>query len=164
MHPGFEDYLHDESRKTGQAEHILFPKAENEVQNGLSSALVIRESITIQGARTGITGGAVPAGGLILNLSRMDRLQGLRRSPDGTHYLLSVQPGVVLSTLRAHLQQRDFDLSCWGPGSLSVFELFKKEPPHFFTPDPTETTATLGGMIACNASGARSFLYGPTRR
>lgn len=34
----------------------------------------------------------------------------------------------------------------------------------FFPPDPTETTASIGGMVACNASGARSFYYGPTRK
>jgi D-lactate dehydrogenase (cytochrome) len=33
----------------------------------------------------------------------------------------------------------------------------------FFAPDPTETSASLGGMAASNASGACSFAYGPTR-
>jgi D-lactate dehydrogenase (cytochrome) len=34
----------------------------------------------------------------------------------------------------------------------------------FFPPDPTESTATLGGMASTNASGARSLAYGPMRR
>ncbi len=34
----------------------------------------------------------------------------------------------------------------------------------FYAPDPTETWAALGGTIATNASGSRSFLYGSTRR
>ena len=34
----------------------------------------------------------------------------------------------------------------------------------FYPPDPTETTAQLGGTIATNASGARSFRFGPTRQ
>jgi len=33
-----------------------------------------------------------------------------------------------------------------------------------FPPDPTERSATLGGMASCNASGARTLFYGPTRR
>src|SRR5262249_61545949 len=33
-----------------------------------------------------------------------------------------------------------------------------------YPPDPTETGASIGGNIACNASGSRSFLYGPTGR
>ncbi|MEC7946536.1 MAG: FAD-binding oxidoreductase, partial [Myxococcota bacterium] len=35
---------------------------------------------------------------------------------------------------------------------------------HLFPPDPTSRhECTLGAAIACNASGARSFAYGPTR-
>jgi FAD/FMN-containing dehydrogenase len=34
----------------------------------------------------------------------------------------------------------------------------------FYPPDPTETAASLGGSIATNASGSRSFRYGATRR
>jgi FAD/FMN-containing dehydrogenase len=34
----------------------------------------------------------------------------------------------------------------------------------FYPPDPTETSASIGGTIATNASGSRSFRYGPTRR
>jgi FAD/FMN-containing dehydrogenase len=39
-----------------------------------------------------------------------------------------------------------------------------KAPGQFYAPDPTETWASLGGTIATNASGSRSFLYGSTRR
>jgi FAD/FMN-containing dehydrogenase len=34
----------------------------------------------------------------------------------------------------------------------------------FYPPDPTEITASIGGTIATNASGSRSFKYGSTRR
>ncbi|HEY3823123.1 MAG TPA: FAD-binding oxidoreductase [Bryobacteraceae bacterium] len=37
-------------------------------------------------------------------------------------------------------------------------------PSQFYAPDPTETGASVGGSIATNASGSRSFLYGSTRR
>ena len=36
-------------------------------------------------------------------------------------------------------------------------------PKQFYAPDPTERTATVGGTIATNASGSRSFRYGSTR-
>jgi len=39
-----------------------------------------------------------------------------------------------------------------------------KAPHQFYAPDPTETWASLGGTIATNASGSRSFRYGATRR
>ena len=34
----------------------------------------------------------------------------------------------------------------------------------FYPPDPTETSASIGGTIATNASGSRSLKYGATRR
>jgi len=34
----------------------------------------------------------------------------------------------------------------------------------FYPPDPTETSASLGGNISTNASGSRSYKYGSTRR
>jgi len=34
----------------------------------------------------------------------------------------------------------------------------------FYAPDPTENTSSIGGNIAANASGSRSFRYGATRR
>jgi D-lactate dehydrogenase (cytochrome) len=33
-----------------------------------------------------------------------------------------------------------------------------------YPPDPTERSCFLGGTVATNASGARTFKYGPTRR
>ena len=34
----------------------------------------------------------------------------------------------------------------------------------FYAPDPTENTSSIGGNIAANSSGSRSFRYGATRR
>src|SRR5262249_18906292 len=34
----------------------------------------------------------------------------------------------------------------------------------FYAPDPTENTSSIGGNIATNASGSRSFRYGATRQ
>src|SRR6202012_3896668 len=38
------------------------------------------------------------------------------------------------------------------------------KPGQFYAPDPTERTASIGGTVATNASGSRSFRYGSTRR
>jgi len=132
--PDYIDYLHDESRRVGRADQIAFPKSEADVLEALAEAQSQTIPITIQGARTGISAGAVPEGGLILNLSRMNHLS----APEGD--TMRVQPGVTLA-----------DIHEATPAS------------HFFAPDPTEPTASIGGMISCNSSGAMSFLYGPTR-
>ena len=134
LQPGHADFLRDESRRSGHADRIAFPRTEQEVLDALAEARAARLPVTIQGARTGITGGAVPNGGLVLNLSAMTALH-----PDSAD-ALRVQPGVTLDAVRA-----------------------ASPPDRFFSPDPTETSASLGGMISCNASGALSFRYGPTR-
>jgi len=148
--PDFTDYLHDESRLTGQAETISFPRTEEEVREVLRRTAATGTPVTVQGGRTGITGGAVPRGGHVLNLGRLDRILGLHR--EGGLWLVRVEAGVPLSALNAALAAGAIpgDL----PGNRGAL---------FFPPDPTEATATLGGMAATNASGARSFAYGPTR-
>jgi len=132
----YADYLRDESRQTGEADCVAFARSEADVLLALKEARASGWPVTVQGARTGITAGAVPRGGLILNLSRMNRIEPLQNRR------IRAQPGARLSELRAAVEPQGF----------------------FFPPDPTETSASIGGMLACNASGALSYHYGPTRR
>ncbi|MCX6997728.1 MAG: FAD-binding oxidoreductase [Kiritimatiellaeota bacterium] len=159
----YPDYLRDESRRTGRAEAIAFPASATEVQQALDLARQRNWPVTLQGGRTGITGGAVPEGGLILNLTRMQRVLGLRHDPDDDCFYIAVQPGLVLQELRRQLRARSFDVTGWSTAARSALARFQTAPPQFFPPDPTETTATLGGMVACNASGACTLRYGATR-
>ena len=132
--PALADYLRDESRRVGRADRIAFPRTEADVLAALAEARAAKLPVTTQGARTGVTGGAVPEGGLILNLAHMDKILSVANGE------MRVQPGATLAALRAAV------------------------PPHFyFAPDPTETSASIGGMVSCNSSGALSFLHGPTR-
>lgn len=160
----YPDYLRDESRRTGQAGSISFPRSEEELCEHLRRAARDGVSVTVQGARTGITGGAVPAGGHVINLSRMTRVTGLRRDAESGDFLLTVEPGALLSELREAIDQKSFDIEAWSPALIETLEAFLGAGAYFFSPDPTETSAAIGGMAATNASGARSFLYGPTRR
>ncbi len=131
----YADFLRDESRREGWAEAIVFPTSTQEVCEALAVARENEWPITVQGGRTGITGGCVPSGGLILNCSRMKAIGPI----DGDR--ITVQPGATLADIRAALQ---------GSGL-------------FFPSDLTETSASIGGMVANNASGARSFKYGSAR-
>ena len=54
------DYLTDESRLKGTADYIIFCETEDDVENAVKEAGKRGFGITVQGARTGITGGAVP--------------------------------------------------------------------------------------------------------
>lgn len=159
----YPDFLRDESRRTGTAAALAQPRSEEELRVALALARARGWPVTVQGGRTGITGGAVPEGGLIISLNRMNRVLGLRQNGNG-HFVLTVQPGVVLQDLRRMLHAREFATTDWGAASLVTLEALRAAPPQNFAPDPTETTATLGGMAACNASGACTFRYGATRR
>lgn len=159
----FFEYLRDESRTIGKAESISFPKSEADVIDILRDIYPKGIPITIQGGRTGLAAGAVPDGGHIMNLSRMNSITAMRCDEKGD-FFITMQPGVALSQLRKQIESRKFDTSQWSGESKEAFLEFCKTPEHFFSPDPTETSATIGGMVSCNASGARSYYYGPTRK
>ena len=159
----YPDYLRDESRRTGQADSISFPKNEQDIRDHLTAARDKGLTVTTQAARTGITAGAVPSGGHILNLSRMNRITALRRSEGREGFVVTVEPGVLLSELRQAVTGPAFDTAGWSDASLQALSELESGPAHFFPPDPTETSAAIGGMVACNASGAQSFSYGATR-
>lgn len=134
-------YLHDESQFVGTASHIAFPATPDALLAEILAARAADLPLTPQGARTALTGSGVPVTphGLLLSCERLAGVTPLPPLPDGTP-LLRVLPGTRLSDLRA---------AC--------------PPGWFFPTDPTEPSATLGGMISTNASGARSFRYGPVR-
>lgn len=158
----YEEYVRDESRSAGEAESISFPVSEDEIRAVLREASVAGGPVTVQGARTGLAAGAVPHGGHVMSLARMDGYLGLRRDEDGRFYL-RVQPGVVLANLRKALANKTIPTAGWDKESLAALEELYAGPEQFFPTDPTETSACIGGMVACNASGARSYGYGPVR-
>lgn len=127
-------YLTDASGYRGAAEQVFAPASEAEVCAILRDASASRTPVTISGAGTGVTGGRVPHTGWILSLER------LRRMEIHVGYAIC-GAGVLLRELQA-----------------------AAGPRQFYAPDPTENSASIGGSIATNASGSRSFLYGATRR
>lgn len=158
----FDDFLHDESRNRGHAETISFPRTEEDVRVAVRELHADAVPITVQGARTGLAAGAVPQGGHVLNLSRMNRCLGLRQDERG-RFFVRVQPGLVLSELRKYLAAKAIPADGWDAASLAYLAALAEAPEQMFPTDPTETSATLGGMAACNASGARSYRYGAMR-
>jgi FAD/FMN-containing dehydrogenase len=125
----------DASGFTGRADEILTPANAQELAEILGRAGQSRTPVTAWGAGSGITGGGCPDGGLIVSL---DRLKHLEVSPGRA----VVGGGTLLKDLQAAASRSG----------------------QFYAPDPTEWTSSLGGNIATNASGSRSFLYGSTRR
>lgn len=157
-----QDYLKDESRSSGTAESISFPENQAQVQAIVKRLLKRQTPITVQGSRTGLAGGAVPGGGHILNLSRMTRVLGLERDQAGRFHV-RVQPGITLSQLDEHLSSRVFDCEGWDLDARKALEAFQKAARQFWPPDPSEQSASVGGIAANNSRGICALHYGPAR-
>jgi len=116
---------------------IVWPASTEDVSAIL--AYTYRENIPVTpwGAGTSTEGNPLPVrGGLVMDMTRMDRILAIR--PQDLQ--ADVQPGVFRKTLNAQT----------GRSGL------------FFPPDPG-ADATIGGMIANNASGVQTIRYGATK-
>lgn len=123
----------------GQAARVVFPETTEEVAEVLAEAAKDGTPVTVSGAGTGIVGGRVPFGGIVLATDRLNKIKEIART--GTCGVGVAEAGVVLAD----------------------FQRAANEHGLFYPPDPTEGSCYLGGTIATNASGARTFKYGPTR-
>lgn len=158
------DWAGDQSNLPGWMESISFPRDEKDICDQLRDMARGGTLVTVQGMRTGISGGAVPQGGHVLSLNKMTRFLGL--SHDGQDgFGLSCQAGVLMrEQIWPATAKRQFDTTGWPEQSLDALRAFAAGGTTLFAPDPSEPTVSVGGMVACNASGARSYLYGATRR
>ncbi|MHA2004253.1 MAG: FAD-binding oxidoreductase, partial [Candidatus Thorarchaeota archaeon] len=160
-------YLDDESHSfDGKAEKILFPTTVNQVAAILKEAFEQDTPVTIQGGRTGLAGGAVPLGGIILNLEKMAELLYMDHSAEDGLYSVAGQGGVLLEDLVSAVNSKSLD-AIKGKGTSDqqkALDQFLSESESFTFPiDPTEMSAWLGGIVACNASGARTLKFGAVR-
>jgi D-lactate dehydrogenase (cytochrome) len=130
----YSEYLSDESKLKGNAVSISFPKTSNDVLQVIEHCKNGNLSITIQGGRSGIVGSCVPNNNHIMST---ENLNNISRIDDET---LMVQCGVNLNDLSIYLEKE-----CRG---------------YFFPVDPTEKTATIGGIIASGSKGPNSYYYG----
>lgn len=134
-----QNYLTDASNmQGGYAAKLFIPESADEIAQILKEANENKTPVTISGARTGTVGGAIPFGGYVISMERMNKILEIDKESMTT----VVQPGVVLADLQKAVDAEGF----------------------FYPPDPTEWSCQIGGTVATNASGARSFRYGATRR
>ena len=117
---------------------VARPSSAAEVSEILRRASAERIPVTPAGAQTSYTCASVSDSGILLSTRAMDRILDI----DVRSRTARVEPGVLVGALKR---------ACAAEGLL-------------FAPDPTsEEECTVGGAIACNASGARSLRYGATR-
>ncbi len=162
----YPDYLTDESRLTANSfDCLFFPKNEGELAAVLRDLNEQRIPVTIAGARTGLVGGSVPPAGALISLELFNQIEAVRFDPHLDEWQVSAQAGVSLLDLENFLASHQAPGLNDAPESIRAeLARFKLDPAdYFYPPDPTETTASLGGTVATNASGARAYRYGPTR-
>jgi D-lactate dehydrogenase (cytochrome) len=154
----YPDYLRDESNTLGcDVEALFFPRSSANVAAAVQESSRKGKPLTISGGRTGICGGAVPSGGYLLSMDKMTAIRGLENH--GKEFELEVEGGLRLADLSQMLRNRELGIDNEASRQLKESSSF-----YFYPPDPTETSATVGGTVATNASGARTFFFGPTRR
>src|SRR5215207_3433937 len=133
-----QNYLTDASNMPGGfADKLFIPENAEEITAILKEAGEKRIPVTISGARTGTVGGAIPFGGYVISLERLNKIEEINK--DALYAV--VQSGVILKDFQKQTEAENL----------------------FYPPDPTEWSCQIGGTVATNASGARSFKYGATR-
>ena len=129
-------YLTDASNVQGRAEGLVRPQSAEEVAEVVRHCQAHDIPLTVTAGRTSTTASAVPEGGWLLSTEGLTEIGAIE------HHRATAQAGVRLGEFQAEIEARG----------------------RFYPPDPTSRMdCTLGASIACNASGARSFRYGPTR-
>ena len=117
---------------------VARPTSTAEVVELVKDAAASRTPVTAAGGQTSTTGASITDAGLILSLRGMDRVLDI----DPVARTARVEAGVLLGEFKRRLASDGL----------------------LFPPDPTsEEDVTIGGAIACNASGARTLRYGATR-
>lgn len=131
-----QSYLADASFiRDGHADRVVLPESIQEVAEVLAAANRDRRPVTVSGAGTGTVGGRVPFGGIVLATDRLNRIKSIEKDR------AVAEAGVILADFQRAVDQKGL----------------------LYPPDPTERGCFLGGTVATNASGARTFKYGPTR-
>ncbi len=133
------DYGHDETEDYQfEPEIVLKPKSVEEVSRILAYCNDRCIPVYSSGARTGLSGGALPIyGGVVLSSEKLNKILEI----DQRNLQATVEPGAINQ----------------------VFHEACKEHGLFYPPDPSSWgSCTIGGNLALNAGGPKAVKYGVT--
>jgi D-lactate dehydrogenase (cytochrome) len=133
----FQNYLFDAANYKGNCEQVLIPESESEIVDIVLKANKEKTKITVSGNRTGLTGSAVPDGGIVISMEKLNKVLEINKEK----MYAKIQPAVFLDEFQKLTEAENL----------------------FYPPDPTERSCFVGATVATNSSGAKSFRYGATR-
>jgi glycolate oxidase len=134
-----EEYGHDETEDlVFSPEIILLPTTSQQVSEILKYCNEHLISVTPQGARTGLSGGALPLfGGVALSMEKFDKIIDI----DTLNGQVTVEPGVITQLIQEAVAEKGL----------------------FYPPDPaSKGSCFIGGNLAENSGGPKAVKYGVT--
>lgn len=132
-------YAHDETEDfIFPPEVVLIPSNTEEVALILKYANEHRIPVTPQGARTGLSGGALPVNaGIALSMERFSKIIQI----DENNSQVTVEPGVITQVLQNAVSEKGL----------------------FYPPDPaSKGSCFIGGNVSENSGGPKAVKYGVT--
>jgi FAD/FMN-containing dehydrogenase len=121
-------------RWTGRATCVVRPASAEEVSGVIRVCAEHGAAVVPQGGNTGLVGGGVPRDAVLLSLTRLDDVG----PHDNALNQITVGAGVTLAALRDAVPDPGLDFGA-------------------------RDSATIGGIVACDAGGARALRYGTAR-
>src|SRR3954469_9133268 len=122
----------------GSALAVVRPADTEEVSFVVRECAAAGVPIVPQGGNTGLVGGGVPFGGIVLSLARLDRI----REIDPVNATMTAEAGCILQNARAAPAEHGLLFPLWLP---------------------SEGSCRIGGNLSTNAGGANVVRYGNTR-
>ncbi len=135
-----QKYSHDETEDLKYLPEIVVkPNAVEQVSWILEFCNKENIAVTPMGARTGLSGGALPVcGGVALSMERLNRIIEI----DEDNQQVTVEPGVITQVLMEAVEEKGL----------------------YYAPDPaSKGSCFIGGNIAENSGGPRAVKYGVTK-
>ena len=132
-------YGHDETEDLSFPPHVVvFPISTDEVSEIMKFCYENNIPVTPSGARTGLSGGALPIfGGVVLSLEKMNKIIKI----DEENFQVTTEPGVITEVLQETVKEKGL----------------------FYPPDPaSKGSCFIGGNVAENSGGPKAVKYGVT--
>ncbi len=134
-----EKYSHDETEDISiLPEVVLKPKKAEEIAEILKYCNEHKIAVTPSGARTGLSGGAIPLhGGVALSMENFNRILEI----DEKNHQVTTEPGVITQVLQESVKEKGL----------------------FYPPDPaSKGSCFIGGNVSENSGGPKAVKYGVT--